>query len=1248
MLNICLFEWSWCNVHQRFQIVLIFFCINVIESRTVRLQIDEELTVNTQIGNLFNNVQGGISNLRFVKISNIDDSSAFFSVDQFSGDITIARRLDRETLCIPGGQVNKNEIYENSAEEWAPSLSSTSKCELYFSVNCLNTTPILNLSNPSRAKTPVSNKLVAIFDVVVEIKDINDNGCNFMPSSEQTVHIREDSSIHSTRITLNTPYDPDDATLGNTVLPERVWIHTESSRGTTLTDQNIKRTFKLHSLSSSKNTTTSNVNLELELIKALDFEQQKNFTFQVVADDGFPSGDHQCRLNVTILVEDCNDHIPVFEQTTYVANVSEDTPIGHPVIQIKANDADEGENGKVLYGFDSSTDNVDDSNLFYVHPDTGEIKLQRRLNYRQRHQHTLQVIAKNPDETKPRRMQPFQTLSKSSTTQVIINVIDINDHFPRIRILSPTGSKSLELLEESPPGQDIGILDVSDGDTGKNAEVNCRLTNQTVSDVLRLVPMNNGMVNKGTTVSNRKYKITLEKRIDREEYSVIEFTILCHDSGTPSLSSKLTQRIGIIDINDHDPVCEQTMHTVEITEDTDPKRGNVNFEIVKIHAIDKDIGQNAKLRFSLDQETPIHLLKLITVDSQSGILKTLGNLDREELDKFSITIVCSDHGEPERMTKAFINVNVLDYNDNPPVFSKPYFEFTMTENNLLGQWIGTIYVSDKDLGENAELEINIEENLETPHVHLSVLNNNLNLPNDIDQLRFISSGLITSSVIRQRKYTEYTSKFRLNTQKLTNRNNSLSVNQLTIIYEVKLYIESVIDRENLIMNNNNFLSEGSFNYKLYENHMNNNNNNYNNGLSSMLSRSNYSTLKPIIFLLIRAQDKGIPKLSEHISVRIHILDENDNSPHFIFPDSTNLNKTRVTVSYKEPVEYSFTQVQAIDDDAGENGTVSYFIHSGNDKNWFKLNKNNGVLSINKPIPYSAIGEHILRIEARDGGLPYRFTITELIIEFDQSTSKAYLTMDVYNFNGFSGFFNFGGSGNMLNFYIIIGIIISACIISIILIAFVFIFLHKNKTNRNFQHSDITIERNINNQCETQISNSPLGWQKIDQLQNYEFSKISRGYRAIHPIPDCLSQFSNNGGNSSMELLNYPNGDVYPSPILPDLNMESRNPPKYWSYITHNNNNNNTSNNNNIINSNSNHDKYTIHGLVNNQNDLIESGKIEIYIPSSHNTMKLTTTGQELPCTNFKYPYHKDFSNYFDDGIQQTIIGQGGYGSDFNQ
>ncbi|CAH8566512.1 unnamed protein product [Heterobilharzia americana] len=1063
--------------------------------------------------------------------------------DQFSGDITIARRLDRETLCIPGGQVNKNEIYENSAEEWAPSLSSTSKCELYFSVNCLNTTPILNLSNPSRAKTPVSNKLVAIFDVVVEIKDINDNGCNFMPSSEQTVHIREDSSIHSTRITLNTPYDPDDATLGNTVLPERVWIHTESSRGTTLTDQNIK------------------------------------------PDDGFPSGDHQCRLNVTILVEDCNDHIPVFEQTTYVANVSEDTPIGHPVIQIKANDADEGENGKVLYGFDSSTDNVDDSNLFYVHPDTGEIKLQRRLNYRQRHQHTLQVIAKNPDETKPRRMQPFQTLSKSSTTQVIINVIDINDHFPRIRILSPTGSKSLELLEESPPGQDIGILDVSDGDTGKNAEVNCRLTNQTVSDVLRLVPMNNGMVNKGTTVSNRKYKITLEKRIDREEYSVIEFTILCHDSGTPSLSSKLTQRIGIIDINDHDPVCEQTMHTVEITEDTDPKRGNVNFEIVKIHAIDKDIGQNAKLRFSLDQETPIHLLKLITVDSQSGILKTLGNLDRED---------------------------------------------------------------DKDLGENAELEINIEENLETPHVHLSVLNNNLNLPNDIDQLRFISSGLITSSVIRQRKYTEYTSKFRLNTQKLTNRNNSLSVNQLTIIYEVKLYIESVIDRENLIMNNNNFLSEGSFNYKLYENHMNNNNNYYNNGLSSMLSRSNYSTLKPIIFLLIRAQDKGIPKLSEHISVRIHILDENDNSPHFIFPDSTNLNKTRVTVSYKEPVEYSFTQVQAIDDDAGENGTVSYFIHSGNDKNWFKLNKNNGVLSINKPIPYSAIGEHILRIEARDGGLPYRFTITELIIEFDQSTSKAYLTMDVYNFNGFSGFFNFGGSGNMLNFYIIIGIIISACIISIILIAFVFIFLHKNKTNRNFQHSDITIERNINNQCETQISNSPLGWQKIDQLQNYEFSKISRGYRAIHPIPDCLSQFSNNGGNSSMELLNYPNGDVYPSPILPDLNMESRNPPEYWSYITHNNNNNNTSNNNNIINSNSNHDKYTIHGLINNQNDLIESGKIEIYIPSSHNTMKLTTTGQELPCTNFKYPYHKDFSNYFDDGIQQTIIGQGGYGSDFNQ
>ncbi|VDQ16712.1 unnamed protein product, partial [Trichobilharzia regenti] len=398
--------------------------IHFSQSRTVQFNIDEEIPTGTKIGSLLKHVHGEFKSLNFFKISSLDDFSELFSVDQINGDILVAKQLDRETLCHPDVLNSQKTVSKHLKEGWNSRVIQYTTCELYFSVNCLNVTPIKNLGNQNESKTPVSNKLVAIFDVIVQLRDINDNGCKFMPSSEQIIRIREDSTIRETRLPLNTPYDPDDAILGNTVKSDLVWIRDLSSKLYSFDNRDINATFKLHSLSSLNN---ENIKLELELISELDYESRQNYTFEIVADDGFPSGGHQCHLNVTVLVEDCNDHTPVFDQSTYVANVSEDTIIGQTIVKVTANDADDGENRRVLYSLDSYTDNTDDSNLFYIHEDTGEIRLQRRLNHRLKPQHILKVFAKNPGHTLSRNMKSLQTLSKSSTAQVIVNVIDTND-----------------------------------------------------------------------------------------------------------------------------------------------------------------------------------------------------------------------------------------------------------------------------------------------------------------------------------------------------------------------------------------------------------------------------------------------------------------------------------------------------------------------------------------------------------------------------------------------------------------------------------------------------------------------------------------------------------------------------------------------------------------------------------------------------------------------------------------------------
>ncbi|CAH8853223.1 unnamed protein product [Trichobilharzia szidati] len=852
--------------------------IHLSQSRTVHFHADEEIPAGTKIGSLLKHVYGGFTNLNFFKISSLDDFSELFSVDQINGDILVAKQLDRETLCRPDVLNSQKTVSKELKEGWNSQVNQYTNCELYFSVNCLNVTPIKNLGNQNKSRTPVSNKLVTIFDVVVELRDINDNGCKFVPSSEQVIRIREDSPIHETRLPLNTPYDPDDAVLGNTVKSDLVWIHDRPSNLSSLDNRNINATFKLHSLSSSN---YANIKLELELIRALDYESRQNYTFEIVADDGFPSGGHQCHLNVTVLVEDCNDHMPVFDQSTYVANVSEDTIIGQTIVKVTANDADHGENGKVLYSIDSYTDNTDDSNLFYIHEDTGEIRLQRRLNHRLKPQHVLKVFAKNPDNTLSRNMKSLQTQSKSSTAQVIVNVIDTNDHHPRIRILSPTGSKSLEIIEESPPGQDIGILDVSDGDTGKNAEVNCKLTNQTLSDALILTPMNAGLVSNDLTISNKKYKLSLLKSIDREEYPAIEFTVYCWDHGNPPLSSNTTQNIKVIDINDNDPVFNQSVYTVKILEDTSPDRARENFEIISLIATDKDEGRNAKLHFSIVQTTPISQVDLVTINPVTGWIHSLGNLDRELSDRFSILVLCSDDGEQsKRSTSAQVDVTILDFNDNAPVFSKPSYDFYLSENNLIGELIGSFYVTDNDIGENSELEIRIKK---------SVISRKPNAK----QLSILPD-------LNQKKYIEYIPKFQL----VSKRVNASSSTSRKAYYEIKLYTNSVINRESLIEESttipetpSDFKSVRYMGTTLKVDHY--------------VKSINNSLFTPNIVLTIQAQDKGVPKLSENVLVRIHILDVNDNSPYFIFPDPTDVNKSQAVVSYKEPLGYAFTQTLMI-------------------------------------------------------------------------------------------------------------------------------------------------------------------------------------------------------------------------------------------------------------------------------------------------------------------------------------------------
>uniref|UniRef100_A0A8B9UNW5 Cadherin domain-containing protein n=1 Tax=Anas zonorhyncha TaxID=75864 RepID=A0A8B9UNW5_9AVES len=194
---------------------------------------------------------------------------------------------------------------------------------------------------------------------------------------------------------------------------------------------------------------------ELVLAKALDREEAAFHELVLRAiDGGEPARTGTARIRVSVL--DANDNAPVFSQAVYAVRVPEDVPVGSTLLTLSATDADEGINANVKYSLKKATDLA--SEIFYVDPETGTIRLLRSLDFEEDDSHELGVQARDSGEL-------------FDTATVSISVTDVNDNAPEISVRSALN----EISEDAPPGTVVALLHVQDRDSGANGEVRCSL-----------------------------------------------------------------------------------------------------------------------------------------------------------------------------------------------------------------------------------------------------------------------------------------------------------------------------------------------------------------------------------------------------------------------------------------------------------------------------------------------------------------------------------------------------------------------------------------------------------------------------------------------------------------------------------------------------------------------------------------------------------------------------------------------------
>ncbi|XP_023998297.2 protocadherin-16-like [Salvelinus sp. IW2-2015] len=325
---------------------------------------------------------------------------------------------------------------------------------------------------------------------------------------------------------------------------------------------------------------------------------------------------------------------------------------GKQHLQVFASDADEGDNGLVLYEINRRQSDPD--RYFVMDTRSGVITLNRPLDYELKRVHELVVQARD-NASHPEVTNAFVT----------IHVRDYNDNQPTMTIIFLSEDGSPRISEGAQPGQYVARISVTDPDYGEYANVNVSLEGGDGKFAL-------------TTKDSIIYLICVDQVLDREERDTYELRVMATDAGTPPLRAESSFTIQVTDVNDNPPLFDQQAYKQTIPEVVYP--GSF---VLQVTARDKDQGPNGDIRYSLLKDKKSHS-DWFSIDPVTGIITTAMALDYESEPAPSVTVVATDNGRPPMSSTARVAVVLQDVNDNEPVFPSNFYNVTIKENTAVG------------------------------------------------------------------------------------------------------------------------------------------------------------------------------------------------------------------------------------------------------------------------------------------------------------------------------------------------------------------------------------------------------------------------------------------------------------------------------------------------------------------------------------------------------------------------------------
>lgn len=640
---------------------------------------------------------------------------------------------------------------------------------------------------------------------------------------------------------------------------------------------------------------------------------------------------------------------PQFQLPNYQVSVPENEPAGTRVITLKATDPDDGEAGRLEYSM-KALFNSRSSDFFHMDSQTGSITTVQSLDREAINTHVFQVTV--TDNGSPRR---------TANSLLTVTVSDTNDHSPVFEQME----YRVSIRENVEVGFEVMTIRATDGDAFSNANMIYKIVNgEGVNSVFEIDPRN-GLVR-------------ISERPDRETRAQYQLIVEANDQGKDPgpRSATATVQISVEDENDNYPQFSKKRYVVQV-----PENVSVNTRVIQVEATDQDEGNNAKVHYNIISG---NIKGQFYIHPPTGVIDVINPLDYEMIREYNLRIKAQDGGRPPLINgTGMVVVQVVDVNDNAPMFVSTPFQATVLENVAIGYSVIHIQAIDGDSGENARLDYRLTDI--TPGFPFTINN---------------STGWITVSHELDRETTDFYTfgvEARDNGAPVMSSSASVSITVLDVndnvptftekFYSLKINEDALVGTSVLTVTAVDRDVNSVVTYQISSGNTRNRfaiTSQSGGGLITLALPLDYKQERQYV-LTITASDGTRYDTAQ---VFINVTDANTHRPVF---QSANY---QVMLSEEKPVGSTVVVISATDEDTGENARITYVMEDNVPQ--FKIDPDTGAITTQMEIDYEDQASYTLAIIARDNGIPQKSDTTYVeIIVLDANDNSPQFFRDMY-------------------------------------------------------------------------------------------------------------------------------------------------------------------------------------------------------------------------------------------------------------